>query len=54
MSPQKPSNITTANHEYCNITETQEKDLKIPLIKMIDVLQNEINKSLKEIYGNTN
>ena len=50
MSPQKPSNITTANHEYCNITETQEKDLKTTNMKMVEVLK----EKNKEICENTN
>ena len=36
------------------ITEIQDKDLKIAFMNIIEVLKKEMNKSLKEIYENTN
>jgi hypothetical protein len=38
-----------AGPEYSNIAESQEKDLKITCTKMIEVFNEEINKSLKEL-----
>ena len=41
MSPLKPNNSTTAGPEHYNITEAQEKDLKIAFMNMIGILKNE-------------
>jgi hypothetical protein len=46
MSPPEPS---IAGPEYSNIPEAQEKDLKTSYIKRVEILEKEINKSLKEI-----
>ena len=54
MSPLKFSNTTTASPEYCDIADTQEKDLNLTFMNIIEVLKEEINKSLKEIQKNTN
>lgn len=50
MSPLEPSNTTIVDSEKCNIAEAKGKDFKIAFINMIEVLKEEINKSLKEIY----
>ena len=54
MSPPEPSNPATAGPERHKIAETQGKDLKIVFNNMIEVLKEEITKSLKDIYENTN
>lgn len=54
MSPLKSSNPTTSSSEYSNIAEAQEKKLQIAFMNMIEVPKEEVNKSLKEIYENTN
>ena len=46
MSPAEPNNPTTASPEYSNTAETQDKDLKTHLMKMTEVLKEEVNKSL--------
>ena len=48
MSPLEDSYPTTAVHEYSKIAKVQEKDLKTNCMKMIEVLQEEMNKCLKE------
>ena len=50
MSPLEASNPTTEN---CNRAESQEKDLKIAFMNMIEVFKEEVSKSLKETYKNT-
>ena len=52
VSPLVPSNPATESLEYSNMAKAQEKDLKIPFMNMIQVLREEISKSLKEIYKN--
>lgn len=52
--PQEPSYPTTGRPEYCNTTEAQEKDLKRNFMKMIDILKEGVNKSLKEIVEKAN
>lgn len=49
MSPLEPSNTTLVDSEKCNIAEAKGKDLIIAFINMIEVLKEEINKSLKGI-----
>ena len=39
--------------ENCNIVKAQDTDLKITFINMIEVLKEDMNKSLKEIQENT-
>jgi hypothetical protein len=46
--------FNTTFPEYSNIVEAQEKELRTNYMKMIKVLQEEINKSFKEIQENTN
>lgn len=48
MSPLEPSNPTTAGLEYCDIAETQEKDLKTTFMNMTEVLNGEMNNLLKK------
>lgn len=48
MSPLVLTYPTTASLEYPNTAEPQENDLKINFIKMLEVLKEEINKSLKK------
>ena len=50
MSPPKPSYPTTGTPEYSNATETQEKDLKINFMKMIDVLTEKVNNMEEKRY----
>lgn len=50
MSPLEPSNTTIVDSEKCNIAEARGKDFIIAFINMIEVLKEQINKSLKEIY----
>lgn len=40
--------------ENCYIADAKIKDLKIAFLNMIEVLDEEINKYLPEIYENTN
>ena len=54
ISPLEPSNSTKAGPEDYKIAEAHEKELKTAFMKMIEVLNEEMNKSLKEIYENTN
>lgn len=49
MPPPEPSYSISASPKYCNTAETQEKDLKTNLMKIIELHKEEINKSLKEI-----
>ena len=48
-----PAILLQARPEYSNTTEAQE-DLKTNFMKMIEVLKEETNKSLKEIQKITN
>lgn len=48
MSPLQSTYPMTASSECYNTAEAQVKDLKIDLIKMIEVFKKEINKYLKE------
>lgn len=52
MSPLEPSNSTTTGPGKCNIVEAQDKSLKIAFMDMIEVLKEEMKKTLKEIYEN--
>lgn len=54
MSSLEPRNFTTTDSEYCNIANTQEKDLKIPFVTITEILKYEMNKSPKEVQENTN
>ena len=50
MFPLEHCYPTSADPEYCNIAETQEKDFQIAFVNMIEVLKEEMKKkSLKEI-----
>jgi hypothetical protein len=53
MSPSDHSYPTTVCPGYPNITEPEENDSKSNLIKLIEVLKEEMNTSLKEIQKNT-
>ena len=44
------SNTIIAGPEYCSIAKAQDKGLKIAFMK---VLNEEMNKTCKEIYENT-
>lgn len=44
----------TAGPEYCNIREAQDKDHKIAFKNVTEVLKGAMNKSLEELYENTN
>jgi hypothetical protein len=45
-----PSNPSTVDPKKCNIAKEQDKDLKIAFMNMIEVLKHKMNKSIKEIY----
>lgn len=47
------SNTVKAGPEYCTIAKAQDKEFKTAFMKMIEVHNDEMNKPLKEIYGNT-
>ena len=49
MEHTQPSYPTTASAGYSNIAEAQEKDLRISLMKRIDVLKEKMNKYLLKI-----
>lgn len=40
--------------QYSKTSETQENDYKTYIMKMIEILKDVMNKSLKEIDGKTN
>lgn len=48
MAPSEPSNPTTARPEHSNTAKAQENDLKTDFMKMIEVLKEEMKKSLEE------
>lgn len=55
MSPVEPSNPTTTGPGYSKIAKAQEKkNPKRAFMYMIELLKEEINKSVKEVYENTN
>lgn len=54
MSPMNARKSTTADLDYSNIAEAQEKRPKILWIKMIETLNEGMNKFFKEIQENTN
>lgn len=54
MSSLEPSYPTTVGPEYSKIAKTQEKDININYINIIEVLKEGINKHLKEGQENTN
>lgn len=47
MSSPDPSYPTIASPKYSNTTEAQENDLETNLMKMIEVLKEEMNKCLE-------
>lgn len=49
MFPLQPSNPTTEGFCKYNIDGTQDKDLKITFVDMIEGLEEKMDKSLKEI-----
>lgn len=49
----EPSNLTTVDPEYFHIDEAQDKSFKIIFMDMIEVLKEDMNKSIYEIYENT-
>lgn len=53
MSLLDPRNPTTVDSEKYNLVEILDKNLKIPVMGMIESLKEEMKKSLK-IYENTN
>jgi predicted double-glycine peptidase len=53
MTSSEHSYPTTTSPGYPNTTEAQENDLKSNLIKMIEAIKEEINKSLEKIQENT-
>ena len=53
MSPLEPRNPARLGSENYSVAEAQDKDMKITM-NMREVLNEEMNKSLNEIYENTN
>lgn len=53
MHPPKPSNLTIVGPEKCNIAEEQDKDFKITIRKIFNILKENMNKSPNETYENT-
>lgn len=53
MYPWEPSNHTRTGPEYSNIVEAKIKDLKTAIMNKVEVLIEEVNKSLDEIYEST-
>lgn len=51
MSPLELSHLTIASPEYSNTLEAEENDLQTNFMKMIELLKEEINDSLKKIQG---
>jgi hypothetical protein len=49
-----PAILVEAGTEHSNMAEGQERDLKTNYMKMVQVLKEEMTKSLKEIQENTN
>jgi hypothetical protein len=49
VEPSEPSSLTTAKPGYPNMHGKQENDIKSHLLKMIQVLKEDIKNSLKEI-----
>lgn len=54
VSPPEPNYSTIARPEHSNTSETQENDLKVNIIKMIEGLKEKVKKSLNQIVGKTN
>jgi hypothetical protein len=52
MSPLQPSYLIITGPKYSNLAE--DKDFKTVWMKMIEVLKEEMNTSLKEIQKSTN
>lgn len=52
MSALELSNSSTVDLEICIIAEAQVKDLKIGFMTVIEILKEEMNKSLREIHEN--
>ena len=53
MSLLEPRNPTTVDSEKYNLVEISDKNLKIPVMRMIEILKEEMKKSLN-IYENAN
>lgn len=51
ITPPEPSHPTTASHRYSNTAVSQENDLETNFIKIIEVLNEEMSKSLKRKPG---
>lgn len=49
----EPSNLTIVDPEYFNIDKARDKSFKIVFMSMIEVLKENMNKSIYEIYENT-
>lgn len=54
MLPPEPSNPTTAGPGKCNIAEAEDKDFPRATMNMFKDLREGVNKSLHEIWKNTN
>jgi hypothetical protein len=54
MASSEPSYPSSTISEYLYTAKAQKYDIKMKLLNIIEVLKKEMNKSLKEIQGNTN
>lgn len=54
MSPLEPNNPTTFTPEKCNVAEAKYEDFKITFMNLMEIFKEEMDKSSKEIYENTN
>ena len=49
MTPSEQISPTTASPEYLNTPETQDMDLNLQLMMLIEGFKKDVNNSLKEI-----
>lgn len=53
MGPLEPRNPIIASPEKCKRAEAQDKDFKVVFVNMIEILREEMNNFISEIYENT-
>lgn len=53
MGPLEPRNPIIASPEKCKQAEAQDKDFKVVFVNMIEILREEMNNFISEIYENT-
>lgn len=52
MPPLEPSKTSTIGLEDCDIAEVQDKVHNISFMNLLEILKEEINRYLEEIYKN--